>query len=63
MHALYRRAPTTLTVSDFQTVALTMKDKLFERLTSRRNRVTMRDEQVLKTRDTESMGGIVIGRW
>ena len=49
--------------AEHEAIRQTMKDKLFERLTSRRNRVTMRDEQVLKTRDTESMGGIVIGRW
>ena len=40
-----------------------MKDRLFDRLIERRNRVAMTDEKVLDTRDFETRSGIQIGRW
>ena len=40
-----------------------MHGRLLERLTDRRNRITMDDEWVLGARDREMAGGIVIGRW
>ena len=40
-----------------------MSDKLPERLTSRRNRVTMTDATVYGFRGGEDSAGIVIGKW
>jgi len=40
-----------------------MHGRLFERLTDRRNRITVDDAWVLGARDREMAAGIVIGRW
>jgi hypothetical protein len=40
-----------------------MKERLFDRLLERRNRVAMSDAEVLKRRSGEASSGIVIGRW
>lgn len=48
---------------EYENVRKSMKDKLFERLANRKNRVTMTDEQVLGTRKGENKSGVVIGRW
>ncbi len=40
-----------------------MHQRLFDRLLSRKNRVTMTDEEVEQTRQTESDHGIIIGEW
>jgi len=47
----------------YQDVCAELREKLFQRLLARRNRVTMSDEQVTETRNSESESGIVIGRW
>ena len=39
------------------------KEKLFERLINRRNRITMSDEVYSKMRDDENERGILIGEW
>lgn len=40
-----------------------MKDRLFNRLLERRNRITITDADVLKRRSGEASSGIIIGRW
>jgi arylsulfatase A-like enzyme len=40
-----------------------MKDMLLAKLIDRKNRVTMTDEQVIQSRDTEDEIGIIIGVW
>ena len=40
-----------------------MHRRLFDRLIARKNRVTMTDEQVARTRQIESEHGIIIGEW
>ncbi|GIX14125.1 MAG: hypothetical protein KatS3mg118_2084 [Paracoccaceae bacterium] len=40
-----------------------MQDRLIERLTARRNRVTMTDAEVIALREDEEGAGIIIGRW
>ena len=39
------------------------KEKLFERLINRRNRITISDEMYSKMRDDENEKGILIGEW
>jgi arylsulfatase A-like enzyme len=48
---------------DHVSVRAEMKERLFERLLDRRNRVTLSDAEVLKRRSGEASSGIVIGRW
>ena len=48
---------------DHAPVRAQMKERLFDRLIDRRNRVTMTDEAALGTRDFESRTGIQIGKW
>jgi arylsulfatase A-like enzyme len=40
-----------------------MKDKLFERLSSRKKCTTMTEEDILKVRDVNKENGILIGEW
>lgn len=40
-----------------------LKEKLFERLLQRKNRVTMTDQTVINVRGSENSSGIIIGRW
>jgi hypothetical protein len=40
-----------------------MHARLLERLTSRKNRVAMRDEELDAMRGDEDASGIIIGRW
>ena len=40
-----------------------MHARLLERLTDRRNRITVDDQWVLAAREREMAAGIVIGRW
>ena len=40
-----------------------MHSRLFERLTARKNRVTMSDDDVRAMRSDEGSGGIMIGKW
>ncbi len=47
----------------FALVVAEMKNKLFERLLDRKNRVAMTDEVVRETRAGESASGIRIGEW
>lgn len=47
----------------YEEVRKDMYDRLVERLLSRKNRTTMTDEQVMKTRAGESNSGIIIGKW
>ena len=48
---------------DHSEIRATMQTLLLERLTDRKNRVTMTDEQVLRTRAGEGSSGIMIGVW
>ena len=47
----------------FESIRAEMKEQLFERILNRRNRVTMSDAAVLKTREAETSSGILIGKW
>ena len=49
--------------SGFDAPKKEMRERLFERLLNRRNRVTMTDDQVLQRARQERDNGIVIGRW
>ena len=40
-----------------------LKEKLFERLINRRNRISISDEDYSKMRDDENEKGIIIGEW
>ena len=40
-----------------------MKEKLFQRLISRRNRISISDEDYSIMRDDENEKGIIIGEW
>lgn len=51
------------TSADHINIRAEMKEKLFNRLTDRRNRVTMTDQQVIDSRDDDEDSGIIIGRW
>ncbi len=46
-----------------ESVRRDMQDRLFDRLISRKNRVTLTDAGVLETRATEGEHGIIIGEW
>lgn len=48
---------------DYEDVRRQMLEKLLERLTDRKNRVTFTDEQVLNTRKGENHSGVMIGVW
>jgi len=48
---------------DFEDIRTAMHAKLMDRLTARKNRVTMRDEEVMGMRASETTAGIVIGKW
>jgi arylsulfatase A-like enzyme len=48
---------------DYKETRTEMHMMLFDRLTSRKNRVTMTDEQVLEIRKRETTMGIIIGKW
>ena len=48
---------------DYEAVRQDMSDRLMDRLTARRNRVTMTDEEVIALRRDESDSGIMIGKW
>ena len=50
-------------VEQFTTIRTELTDRLFKRLLSRRNRLTMTDETVANVRSTETAGGIMIGKW
>ena len=46
-----------------QTIIAEMKEKLFQRLISRRNRISISDEDYSIMRDDENEKGIIIGEW
>jgi arylsulfatase A-like enzyme len=46
-----------------EAIRLEMHGRLLERLTDRRNRVTVDDQWVLDAREREMAAGIIIGRW
>ena len=46
-----------------QTIIEEMKEKLFHRLISRRNRISISDEDYSVMRDDENKKGIIIGEW
>ncbi|MEM7461709.1 MAG: alkaline phosphatase family protein [Pseudomonadota bacterium] len=48
---------------EYRDIRSEMKAALFERITSRKNRVTMTDEEVFATRAGETSSGILIGKW
>ena len=48
---------------DFEAVRTEMNGLLLERLTARKNRVTITDDVVRGTREREDASGILIGRW
>ncbi|MEP3275545.1 MAG: alkaline phosphatase family protein [Stappiaceae bacterium] len=48
---------------NFEAVCKDMHAQLLERLTDRKNRVTMTDQDVLATRSAETNSGILIGKW
>ena len=48
---------------DHEDIRREMHNRLFDRLISRKNRVTMSDAGVLHTRATEGDHGIIIGEW
>jgi hypothetical protein len=47
----------------FEDTRRQMKDRLLNRLLSRKNRVTMTDDGVAGIRDSEDASGILIGVW
>lgn len=49
--------------ADYQDICRDMQDKLMDRLTSRKNRVTFTDEQVVNMRKGENHSGVMIGVW
>jgi len=49
--------------AEHEPVRQLMFERLTERLLSRKNRVTMTDEEVAATRAGEKSSGIVIGKW
>lgn len=48
---------------DYDPIRRDMQDRLFNRMTSRKNRVTMTDEGVHEMRRKEDDAGIIIGKW
>ena len=48
---------------DYETVRQEMHARLLDRLTARKNRVTMTDEGVRALRRDEDTSGIMIGKW
>jgi arylsulfatase A-like enzyme len=48
---------------DYEEVRRQMMEKLLERLTDRKNRVTYTDDQVVNTRKGENHSGVMIGVW
>lgn len=48
---------------EHESVRAQMYDRLVDRLLSRKNRVTMTDEQVLNMRKGENSSGVMIGKW
>lgn len=49
--------------SDHENIRIEMHAKLLDRLTSRKNRVTMTDNEVYAMRAGENTSGIIIGKW
>ncbi|MBT0959130.1 alkaline phosphatase family protein [Alphaproteobacteria bacterium KMM 3653] len=47
----------------YEAVRSDMNARLMDRITARKNRVTMTDEQVYQVRRDEDSSGIIIGRW
>ena len=50
-------------VPDFEDVRVRMQEALFERILSRRNRVTVSDDVVASRTDRVREKGIIIGEW
>ncbi|MGI9400624.1 MAG: alkaline phosphatase family protein [Rhizobiaceae bacterium] len=48
---------------EYEEIRNQMHKRLFERLTSRKNRVTMTDREVYDVRSDETRSGIMIGKW
>ena len=46
-----------------ETIRQTLHARLLDRLTARKNRVTMTDADVLAMRGDEDSSGIIIGKW